>query len=202
MSREAFHKMTAGQEEDISKLLETNFYFNSDNPLKLQESMEAVQSEVGSDKLSVYNVYVYKQREQQMILILSVFTYAFIILITAICVANIINTVSTSIALRKREFAMLKSVGITPKGFNKMLNYESIFYGLKALLYGIPISILVMYIIHRVLLTSFEYPFTIPLQSLVIAIVSVFVIVGTAMLYSSRKVKKDNIIDALKQEII
>lgn len=59
------------------------------------------------------------------------------------------------------EFAMLKSVGITPKGFNKMLNYESIFYGVKTLLYGLPISFTAMYLIYRVLLTQFEFAFTI-----------------------------------------
>jgi putative ABC transport system permease protein len=116
-------------------------------------------------------------------------------------VANIINTISTSITLRKREFAMLKSVGITPKGFNKMLSYESIFYGLKSLLYGLPISIAVMYLMHRVLYSTFRFPFAIPVVSLIVVIVSVFIIVGTAMLYSSSKVRKENIIDALKQEI-
>jgi putative ABC transport system permease protein len=202
ISEAAYHKMIKGNEEDVNKGLNTQVFFKSDNPMRLQENIEAIQNSVGISKLSAYNYYSYHRNEDQMILLISVFTYAFIILITAICVANIINTISTSIALRKREFAMLKSVGITPKGFNKMLNYESIFYGLKSLLYGLPISIGVMYLIHGVLYRVFEYPFTIPLSNLIIVIVSVFIIVGTAMLYSSSKVRKDNIIDALKQEII
>jgi putative ABC transport system permease protein len=164
--------------------------------------MEKIQNSVGASNLYINNVYLYRQREEQMLLLMSVFTYAFIILITAICVANIINTISTSIALRKREFAMLKSIGITPKGFNRMLNYESIFYGLKSLLYGLPISFLVICLLYRVLANSFEYALTIPVHSLIIVVVAVFIIVGTAMLYSSNKVKKENIIDALKQEII
>lgn len=202
ISSETFQKMIEGKKEVVSKGLSTYVYFNSNNPLKLQENLEAVQNTVGVSSLYVYNVFQFRQREEQMILLLSVFTYAFIILITAICVANIINTISTSIALRKREFAMLKSVGITPKGFSKMLNYESIFYGVKALLYGLPISFLVMYLIHRALLTSFNFAFTVPLGSIYIVIVSVFIIVGMSMLYSSSKVRKENIIDALKQEII
>src|SRR5690606_19153843 len=114
--------------------------------------------------------------------------------------ANILNTISTSISLRKREFAMLKSVGMTPKGFNKMINYESIFYGIKALLYGLPISIAAMYIIHRSLMNSFMYSFKLPWLSIFYVVVAVFLIVGISMLYSSSKVKKENIIDALKQE--
>src|SRR5690606_30135977 len=102
----------------------------------------------------------------------------------------------------KREFAMLKSVGMTPKGFNKMINYESIFYGIKSLLYGLPISVAVMFLIYRSLMNSFQYAFTLPWVSILYVVAAVFVIVGSAMLYSSAKVKKENIIDALKQESI
>jgi putative ABC transport system permease protein len=135
-------------------------------------------------------------------MLMSIFTYGFIALITSISIANIFNTISTSISLRKREFAMLKSVGMTPKGFNKMINYESIFYGLKSLFYGLPISLVVMYLIHRSMMNSFSYGFAIPWVSLAYVIVAVFIIVSSAMLYSSSKVKKENIIDALKQENI
>ncbi len=117
-------------------------------------------------------------------------------------IANIFNTISTSISLRKREFAMLKSVGMTPKGFNKMINYESIFYGIKSLLYGLPISIGVMYLIYKALMNSFQFEFTIPWISIMYVIVAVFIIVSSTMLYASSKVKKANIIDALKQESI
>jgi putative ABC transport system permease protein len=203
MSKAAFDKLIEGKEKPVTEAgLQTEVYLNSSNPVRLQERLEKIQNEVGVSKLDIFNVYVYKQREQQSLILVSVFTYAFIILITAICIANIINTISTSIALRKREFAMLKSVGITPKGFNKMLNYESIFYGVKALLYGLPISAAAMYLMYRTLMAKFDYNFIIPVKSIYIVIASVFLIVGTAMLYSSRRVRKENIIDALKQEII
>src|SRR5690606_13765846 len=126
----------------------------------------------------------------------------FIVLITAISIANILNTISTSISLRKREFAMLKSMGMTPKGFNKMINYESIFYGIKSLIYGLPLSIVCMLLIYKALGNSFSYSFTLPWLSILYVVVAVFLIVGTSMLYSSAKVKKENIIDALKQESI
>jgi len=133
---------------------------------------------------------------------MSVFTYGFILLITAISIANIFNTISTSISLRKREFAMLKSVGMTPKGFNKMINYESIFYGIKSLLYGLPVSIALMYLMHVSVTNMFEYPFALPWLQLLYVVVAVFLIVGLAMMYSSSKVKRENIIDAIKQESI
>src|SRR5690625_6678073 len=57
---------------------------------------------------------------------------------------------------------MLKSVGMTPKGFNKMIHYETMFYGIKSLLYGLPISIGIMYLIYKVMHGSFEFPFLLP----------------------------------------
>ncbi|MFM1652876.1 ABC transporter permease [Brevibacillus sp. B_LB10_24] len=173
-------------------------YLKSSDPMKTQQEIE----EMNVTNLQVYNVFQSRKREEQMIMLMSVFTYGFIALISVISIANIFNTISTSISLRKREFAMLKSVGITPKGFNKMINYESIFYGIKSLLYGLPVSVVVMYLIHRALTNTFRYGFTLPWMSIIYVIAAVFVIVSSAMLYSGAKVKKENIIDAIKQESI
>ncbi|MBS4195947.1 ABC transporter permease [Lederbergia citri] len=173
-------------------------YLNSTDPLKTQQKIE----EIEDVRHYIRNVYQSRQQDEQMVMIMSVFTYGFIVLITAISIANILNTISTSISLRKREFAMLKSVGMTPKGFNKMINYESIFYGIKALIYGLPLSVVCMFLIYKALANSFSYSFTLPWLSICYVVVAVFLIVGTSMLYSSAKVKKENIIDALKQESI
>ncbi|RKL67384.1 cell division protein FtsX [Salipaludibacillus neizhouensis] len=193
-------------QKTIDELLSNNedysmnryLYMNSSDPMATQEALEEV---IQSD-MYVYNVFQSQQRGEQMILLVSVFTYGFIALISAISVANIFNTISTSISLRKREFAMLKSVGMTPKGFNKMINYESIFYGVKALLYGLPISGVVMFLIYKSLQATFDYRFVFPWMSIIIVIVALFIIVSSAMLYSISKIKKENIIDGLKQENI
>ena len=131
---------------------------------------------------------------------LSVFTTGFIVLITGICIANIMNTISTSIALRRREFAMLKSVGLTPKGFARMLRFESIFYGIKALSIGLPLSLAINYLLFRSMGRAFEFPFILPWGNYLIAIVAVFVVVFVTMLYFSARVKKENIVDTLKDE--
>jgi putative ABC transport system permease protein len=91
---------------------------------------------------------------------------------------------------------------MTPKSFNKILNYESFFFGLKALLYGLPISFIVMLLLYNSLVSGFSFPFTIPYWSVLGAVIAVFVIVGLTMLLSSAKIKKENIVDALKQENI
>jgi putative ABC transport system permease protein len=195
VSEQVFDQLT---NDSMSKDIQSRLNLNSSDPLATQQAIEDMKER----NVYVQNLYQNRQNSEQMIMLMSIFTYGFIALITSISIANIFNTISTSISLRKREFAMLKSVGMTPKGFNKMINYESIFYGLKSLFYGLPISLVVMYLIHRSMMNSFSYGFAIPWVSLAYVIVAVFIIVSSAMLYSSSKVKKENIIDALKQENI
>ncbi len=175
-----------------------SIYISSNDPLKTQEDIEKIKEA----HVSLYNVYQQRQQAEQLLLMMNVFTYGFISLITIISIANIFNTISTSIALRKREFAMLKSVGMTPKAFNKMINYESIFYGVKALLYGLPLSLAFIFLMYLSATNSFDYGFVLPWNSIIVAIIAVFIIVGAAMLYSTAKVRKENIIETLKQENI
>ncbi|WP_099364359.1 FtsX-like permease family protein [Fredinandcohnia onubensis] len=197
VSEEILTNIVAGNEKASSEI-QTELYMNSSDPLATQDELDKI-TDSGTH---VYNVYQRRQEQEQVIVLMSIFTYGFIALISLISIANIFNTISTSISLRKREFAMLRSVGMTPKGFNKMINYESIFYGVKALLYGLPISFVIMYLIYWSLRNTFEYGFNLPWMSILFVVIIIFIIVGAAMLYSIQKVKQENIIDGLKQESI
>lgn len=132
--------------------------------------------------------------------VLQVFVYGFIALITLITIANIINTISTGIAMRRKEFAMLKSVGTTPKGFRKMVMLESVFYGLKALVFALPISVLISVLMNKTVASN-AIPFELDWKLYLAVILAVFVIVGLSMLYSVSKLKNDSIIETLKEEI-
>lgn len=135
-----------------------------------------------------------------VIFIIQVFVYGFITLISLITIANIINTISANIALRRKEFAMLKSVGTTPKGFSKMVSLESVFYALKAVIFGVPISVLISVVLNKMLgESSIPYHFDIKLYLSVIIVV--FVLILITMIYSVRKLKSDNVIEALKEDI-
>ncbi|MCB5237492.1 ABC transporter permease [Niallia circulans] len=184
--------------EDETINMDYNLYLNSDNPEKAQEELE----DLKTGSMYIYNVEMNRKQSEQMIIIMSVFMYGFISLISLISIANIFNTISTSISLRKREFAMLRSVGMTPTGFNKMIYFESIFYGIKALMYGIPISIGVIAALYWSISNTFEYGFELPWLSILFVVIAIFIIVAAAMLYSVSKIKKENIIDGLKQENI
>ena len=158
------------------------------------------------DKYSNVNYTNIKEAMKQannLILVVKILMYGFIGLITLIGVTSVFNTISTSMALRKREFAVLRSIGLTRKGFNKILFFESLFFGLKSLIYAIPVSLGVTIIIHYALADMMSInSIVIPWKAIIISIVSVFVIVLLTMMYSTSKIKKHNIIEQIREENI
>lgn len=139
---------------------------------------------------------------RNMLLTVDVFSYGFIVLISLIAAANVFNTISTAFLLRRREFAVLSSVGMTPGEMNRMLNYECLLYGFKALVYGIPVSLLVTWQIYRVMKSSIDVNFYVPAASIAIAVCSVFAVVFAAMLYSRSRLRRENIIDSIRRESV
>ena len=175
-------------------------HFKSEDPNDSFNEMEKILEDESLYTGHIYNVAKEVEDNRNVITIINVFAYGFIILMSFITIANVFNTITTNINLRRREFAMLKSVGMTSHGFNKMLNFECIFYGLKALFYGIPASIIVTFLIHQVIIQGVTTDFYLPIRSILISIFSVFIVVFISMMYSMRKVRNENIIDALKNE--
>lgn len=178
-------------------------YLKLNQGANIEKEIETIMKEHGYDS-SYYmnNHYASLQQTKQMIFVFSVFAYGFITLISLICIANLCNTISTSFAIRRREFAMLKSVGMTPKQFHKMVRMESMFYGIKALLFGLPISFFVSFFIYRIVSGNVSTGYTCPIHAFLFATIAVFVVVGTAMFYASRKIRKENIMDGLMAENI
>ncbi|MDE7323184.1 MAG: ABC transporter permease [Lachnospiraceae bacterium] len=136
--------------------------------------------------------------------VVDVFTYTFGVMISLIGVANVFNTISTNIRIRRRELAMLRSVGMSERGFNRMMNFECFFYGLRTLLFGVPVSGLLSWLIYKGMVTSeqlegFAYHF--PWKSMAVSVLGVFCIVFITMLYATGKIRKENIIDALRDEM-
>ena len=152
--------------------------------------------------ISIYNYQEEADSERRIILLVSIFLYGFITVITLIGVTNIFNTISTNMILRSKEFANLKSVGMTGKEFNRMIRLESILYGMKSLLIGIPIGLLGSFAIYKSFANSIDLGYLIPWTSIIISIVFVFIIVGLTMKYSLNKINKQNIIETIRQDNI
>ena len=142
------------------------------------------------------------ENSRMAVTVINVFSYGFIVLISLICIANVFNTISTNVMLRRREFAMLKSVGMSERQFYRMMNYECLIYGIKGLLWGVPCAILLSYILYRIADGAFNNIFYIPVTAILIAIGSVIVVVFSTMLYATQKIRRDNVIDALKTETL
>ncbi len=174
--------------------------FLAKQPTDLYNNLSGLSSEFPAANMNIFNMAENRGVYQQMMIMASVFLYGFVALITMVCTANIFNTISTGVALRSREFAMLYSVGISPKKFDRMLRYESWFYGMKALLYGLPISVLLGVWIYNILQGMFSFPFSLPLGNYLAAVAGVFLLVSLTMWYSVRKVKRADIMDVLKNE--
>ena len=143
------------------------------------------------------------KQTNNLILVIKILMYGFIGLITLIGVTSVFNTISTSMALRKREFAVLRSIGLTKKGFNKILFFESLFFGFKSLIFAIPVGIGVTVLIHIALSDMMSISSVIiPWKAIIISIISVFIIVLITMMYSTNKIKKHNIIEQIREENI
>ena len=126
--------------------------------------------------------------------------YGFIILISLICVCNVFNTISTNIALRRRDFGMLRSVGMQSKELNQMMIYECMRYGIRSLFMGLPLGILGSFGINSLAAGVGNSHYEIPLIPMTVSIISVFVVVFISMLYALSKLKKDNPIEAIRME--
>ena len=181
-------------------------YFS--NLILFTPEYQDIMDDLSEGKLNLnlnYNAYspaVDYANTRNLVLAVKILFYGFIALVTLIGVTSVFNTINTNINLRRKEFAMLRSVGLTPRGFNKILFFESLFFGLKSLMYGIPVSIGINVLISLSLTNVFDTSIIIPWSSILISILGVFIIVLIAMWYSARRVKKENILEALREENI
>lgn len=167
----------------------------SDEPDDLAKHIEDTYGDI-----NVFNIAKEARFYDSINLVISIFAYGFIAVITLIGVTNIFNTLTSNIELRQKEFAMLKSIGMTKKEFNRMINLETIFYSLKALLYGIIFGLIASFAIYKAFAQSLDYGFKIPLQAIIISIIFVFVIIFIIMRFAIRKINKQNIIETIRKE--
>lgn len=181
----------------------SDLFIKSSKPQELENTLNDLIKQGGDYYgLTVFNYETYMKQEQRMLLVVKIFLYGFITVITLIGVTNIFNTITTNMILRSKEFAMLKSVGMSSKEFNKMIRLESIMYGTKSLLIGIPLGILGSYGMYKAFAQGIDLGYTLPLPAIIISIVFVFIIVGITMKYSLNKINKQNIIETIRKDNI
>lgn len=186
--------------DTLPKRDQISIFINCDNPDTLQD--EITKMLANFDNYSIANIDSTFKSMNNIYLIVAIFLYGFIIVIALIGVTNIFNTITTNIELRKSEFAMLKSIGMTNHEFNRMIFLESFFYCIKSLLIGLPIGIAISYVIYKVLIGEIEFNYVLPYKGIIISISVVFILIFTLMKYSVNKVKNNNIIETIRNENI
>lgn len=178
---------------------QTMAFRSDDTPASMKDMKDIFdQNHLSSSALS--DLEENERSARSTVIFVNVFAYGFIVLISLISVANVFNTITTNMNLRRREFAMLKTVGMTRKGFKKMMNFECILYGVKSLVYGLPVAVFFAFLINRSMNFGVSMVFTLPWEAIGISVFSVFTVVFVSMLFSMSKINKDNPIDALRNE--
>ena len=187
---------------NVNAIDSRSLYIKSTDAEKLESLIKEYLLDENINNYSLFNIETEAKAQRSLITLVAIFLYGFIIVISLIGVTNIINTISTNMNLRRREFAMLKSIGMTKNEFNKMINLESILYSTKALIIGIPLGLLGSFAIYKAFANGSDYGFIFPWQAILIAIFVVYILVSLIMYFALRKTKSENIIDTIKDENI
>lgn len=191
VSDEFFDKYKSKEDMSVS------LYMDSSNPNELEEIVR--KSNIGS---YVENIETIAKEQNAMMLAISIFLYGFIAVISLIGVTNIFNTITTNMELRQKEFANLKSIGMTKKEFNRMIRLESVLYGGKALVIGIPIGVGLSYLLFKAFGISYEMTYELPFKAIGISIVVVAILIWVVMRFSLKKINKQNIIETIRKDNI
>lgn len=174
-------------------------YYLSNNPDKLQDDIDEI---LQGEEYYLQNINDNAKMMNNLFTLVAIFLYGFIIVISLIGITNIFNTITTNMNLRKQEFAMLKSIGMTSKEFKKMIRLESVFIGAKSLLIGIPIGACLSYLIYRFMIEESNLPFALPILAIIISIIIVYLLITFLMKYSMNKINKENTIETIRNENI
>ena len=171
-------------------------YVNVEDADKYQDDLETLMSDMQKTISFSYNITNYDaimKNEKAFYMLIGIFAYGFIIVISLIGITNIINTLGTGMELRKREFATLRSIGMTDKQFTKMIRLESLFISVK----GLIISYIICRIENRLDTVIIYDP---PAGAVCACIIVVILLIYAIMFLSMEKLKHNNIIDTIKNE--
>lgn len=179
-------------------------YANTSDHTSLTSRIESMSGTGDSESyISIYDSEEIVRQFNAVMLIVGIFVYGFIGVISLIGLTNIFNTISTNMQLRSKEFASLKSIGMTKKEFNRMIRLESLMYGIKSLLIGIPLGIAGVFAIFSAFSNgNVPMSFVFPWKAILISIAAVFIVVWLIMKYSISKVNKQNIIETIRNDNI
>ncbi len=179
------------EETEIERIL-----LNAKNPEEVGEKLKDI------DDMFINNLATEVKSMKTMILILSIFIYGFITVVTLIGITSVFNTITSNMELRQKDFATLKSIGMTKKEFNRMITLESLFYSFKSLVIGIILGLIGSYAVYKLLSSGIDFGYVLPYKAIIISILFITIVVFIIMKYSINKVNKQNIIETIRKDNI
>ncbi|MCL2402109.1 MAG: ABC transporter permease, partial [Oscillospiraceae bacterium] len=150
----------------------------------------------------VRNIAAEQSSERSIVRLVMVFTYGFVGMLTLIGLTNVISTISTNVRSRSREFAVLRSVGMTHGGVKRMLNLESIMCSVKSLVVGLPLGVIASYLIYQAVMISVDFPYKFPWPAIVQSVLGVFAVTWITMRYSASRLRGGNIVESIRNETV
>jgi len=150
--------------------------------------------------LNLINEIDQNRKDKSSVLMIEILIYGFVTVVALISCVNIINTLTTNILLRKREFASLKSIGLSQKGLKKIIVLEGILYGIVGSIFGSIIGTVLSYLMYRGFIGLQEFKWPVPWNAIIIAIVAALLISYIAVLSPLSRIKKENLIEAIREE--
>ncbi len=149
----------------------------------------------------IQNVAETRQSAINLVVVLNTFSYAFAAILALVAVANVFNTIVSGLMLRRREFAVLQSLGMTRKGISRMVAWECVRFGVRGLIFGLAASVVVTQLISYALTLSFDgLAFEMPWLSVGIAMAGACVVTVLASAYGLKHAKADNVVEALRMQ--
>ncbi len=185
---------------NYTALAQFRAFLKTDDVKNIKENLDNYDN--SKTNFDYYDMNDSYEETHALIVIVAIFLYGFIAFISAIGITNIFNTITTNMALRRREFAMLRAIGMTDVEFKKMIRLESLLYGFKSLIIGIPVGVILSYIVHLVMTKILVTPYVFPTLPIILAIIFVFAVVFGTMHYSLKQINKQNIIDTIRNDNI
>lgn len=194
VSSELFKKIT-----NDSGAYNIQIEYNSVNPNKTQDEIESI---LNGESFNLTNEEEINEQNRNLLTLVRIFLYGFIIVIALISITSTINIVTSNVMLRSKEFASLKSIGMTKKEFDKMIKLEGTFIEIKSLFYGIIFGLILSYVIYYFFNRGEAVTYYFPLKEIIILIIVVVILIDLIMKYSEKKINKQNIIETIRSENI
>lgn len=179
---------------------ESNTTVRGDNHLPKDISNLSKNRETQSDDITTIDGYKISMISMKKILKLLLYSFTFVVAV--ISIVNTFNAIYSSITLRRKEIAELKSIGMSDKQISKMLSLEGIFYGVVAGLLGVIISIIFLYVMHMIMFDAKVYFFNIPWLSIIESVIVMYVVIFFAIVCARKENRDKSIIDDVRKDTI